>query len=290
MSIQIVTPPAALPLDLAEIKAIARITFANGEDGIIRRWLGAATNYAENITRKSLVVARFKQVLDGFPGMQMPGGVGYGNAYARPGNAIYLERGPVLNVVSIQYVEVGSGQVKTVGVDDSVEYVVDYAYDPVRITPKFGQIWPISQPQIGSVWITFDAGYAAKITANPTADTISPIGWPALKVDDVVRLTNSGGDLPAPLQQMTDYFVKSVVSPGVYTLAATAGGTQIDITDPGGGTSYLFGVPDGIIAWLTLRAQALFENREEVVASPGLTVIASLPFADRLLDGFVTYI
>lgn len=284
MSIQTTTAPAAYPLDLAELKAVARIPYT-AEDAILRRWLAAATNFAENITRKTLIVARFKQVLDGFPGQQVLGGVQYGSAYARPGNAIYLERNPVANVASIQYIEIGSGVTKTVGVDDSVQYTVDYAYDPVRITPVFGQIWPIPQPQIGSVWVNFYAGFAAKITADATANTMTPLGWPALKSGDVVRFTNSGGALPAPLQAMTDYAIDTITSPGTYTLKDSAG-IAVDLTDAGTGTSYLFGVPDGILSWLTLRAQALYENREEISDAPRLEV---LPFADRLLDCFVTH-
>jgi hypothetical protein len=38
-------------------------------------------------------------------------------------------------------------------------YTVDTACEPARITPVFGQMWPISLPQIGAVSVTFDAGY-----------------------------------------------------------------------------------------------------------------------------------
>jgi hypothetical protein len=41
----------------------------------------------------------------------------------------------------------------------ATNYAMDLACEPARITPKFGQIWPINLPQIGSVWVTFDAGY-----------------------------------------------------------------------------------------------------------------------------------
>jgi len=40
-------------------------------------------------------------------------------------------------------------------------YTVDAACEPARITPVFGQIWPPTLPQIGSVGVIFDAGYGA---------------------------------------------------------------------------------------------------------------------------------
>jgi len=41
----------------------------------------------------------------------------------------------------------------------AANYTVDSACEPARITPVFGQIWPIALPQIGAVSVIFDAGY-----------------------------------------------------------------------------------------------------------------------------------
>jgi hypothetical protein len=43
----------------------------------------------------------------------------------------------------------------------TTNFTVDAACEPARITPVFGQIWPIALPQIGAVSVTFDAGYGA---------------------------------------------------------------------------------------------------------------------------------
>ena len=163
-------------------------------------------------------------------------------------------------------------------------YVVDYTSDPVRITPVFGQIWPIPVPQIGAVWVIFDTGFAAPITA--TGNNVTVQGWIPLVIGNVVRFTNSGGALPTPLAAKTDYFIQSAVSVGVYTLSATYGGAVLPITTPGTGTSYLSGIPEGIRAWMKLRLASMYENREELDAG-GL--IMALPYVDRLLDGFRTY-
>lgn len=271
-----VTPPTAEPIDLADAKLHLRVNFST-DDSLVSAWISAARDYAENFTRKQICTARWKQVMDAFP---YGYGSSYGNPYSRPDSTIYLERGPVLQVVSINYTDT-QGVTQTV---PAANYVVDYASDPVRIMPVFGQIWPIPIPQIGSVWVIFDAGYAAPITASGNNVTVQ--GWLPLIVGNVVRLSNSGGALPAPLAPKADYYVQSVVSPGVYTLSATSGGSVIPLTTTGTGTSYLGLVPEGLTAWMKLRLAAMYENREELDSSG---MIKPLPYADRLLDGYKTY-
>ncbi|HUX23221.1 MAG TPA: head-tail connector protein [Burkholderiales bacterium] len=277
MALTQITPPTAEPVDLAEAKLHARVDIPD-DDTMIGALLGAARDYAENLTGKQLVSARWKQTLDSFPGGMIPSAP-YSQTFSLPGNAILLRRHPVIQVVSIQYLDMG-GVVQTV---DPTTYVADLSTEPARITPVFGQIWPIPMPQIGSVWVTFDAGYAAPIIS--TGNSITVQGWAPLVVGDAIRLSNSGGALPSPLKAKTDYFVQSVVSPGVYALAATSGGSAITLTGPGTGTSYLGVVPEGISAWLKIRLSTIYENREEVaIMTRGK--IDVLPYVDRLLDGF----
>jgi SPP1 family predicted phage head-tail adaptor len=61
----------------------------------------------------------------------------------------------VQSVVEIRYLDMaGAWQVMP-----AASYTVDSACEPARITPVFGQIWPIALPQIGAVSVIFDAGY-----------------------------------------------------------------------------------------------------------------------------------
>jgi uncharacterized phiE125 gp8 family phage protein len=80
-----------------------------------------------------------------------------GVPFSLPGHAILLNKSPVQSVTSIKYLDM-SGVQQTMPPTD---YVVDTSTEPARITPVFGKIWPISLPQIGSVEITFIAGYSA---------------------------------------------------------------------------------------------------------------------------------
>lgn len=283
MALVLLTPPTAQPLDLAEVRVHCRVDIGD-DDLLLGTMIGAVRDYAENLLGKQLVAARWQQVMDSFPGAMEASFAPYGMPYANPGNAIKLSRFPVRRVVSIQYLD-QQGVQQTV---DPATYTVDYSTEPVRITPVFGQIWPIPRPQIGAVSVTFDAGYAAPITFNGNAVTAR--GWQTLVVGDVIRLSNSGGALPAPLQPLTDYYVESVVQAGTYTLAATAGGPAIDITGTASGTCYVGSIPEGITQWMKLRLAALYENREEVVVMQR-GVVAELSYIDRLLDGFrvITY-
>jgi hypothetical protein len=43
---------------------------------------------------------------------------------------------------------------------DSSDYVVDLVCEPARLTPAFGRVWPAALPQIGSVVVNFETGYA----------------------------------------------------------------------------------------------------------------------------------
>ncbi|HET6912064.1 MAG TPA: phage head-tail connector protein, partial [Rhodanobacteraceae bacterium] len=136
MPLILVTPPTAEPMDLAEAKLHLR-EVTSDQDAFVSVALSAAREFAENFTRKQLVNARWKQVMDAFPS-SLGSGTPYGRPYTLPLDAIYLQRGPVTQVVSIQYLDM-RGAEQTV---DPATYTVDYSSDPVRITPVFGQIWP----------------------------------------------------------------------------------------------------------------------------------------------------
>jgi uncharacterized phiE125 gp8 family phage protein len=138
---------------LAEAKLHLRVDFSD-EDTLIAALISAARQAAETITGRQIVTARWKLVLDAFPGPSLMG-VPAGRPFTLPGHAILIPKAPVQSIVSIDYLDMGSVQ-RTM---PSANYVADLACEPARITPVFGQIWPITLPQIGAVSVTFDAGW-----------------------------------------------------------------------------------------------------------------------------------
>lgn len=278
--LQILTQPAGLPIDIA----LARLQVNQDlttDDALLRVAIQGASNFAESQIERALLATRFRLVLDSFPGPSLIG-VPFGRPFSLPGHAIVLPRAPLLQVVSITYLD-------TAGVWQTMlatDYVVDDSDAITRITPVFGKIWPITMPQIGAVRVTFDAGYAARVVADATADTLTFSLWKPVAVNDVVRVSNSGGALPAPLQPSTDYYVQAVAGNAI-KLAATAGGAVIDLTDVGTGTNYIGEIPGGIVGWMLLRLGSLYENREEV-ALMNRGKLEPLSFVDGLLDPYRT--
>ena len=171
MPIQLVTPPTEEPVSLLEAKLHLRVDF-DEDDMLIASLITAARQAAETLTGRQLTTARWKQVLDCFPGPSLMG-VPAGQTFTLPGHAILLAKAPVQSVVSINYLDMGSVN-QTM---PALTYTVDVACEPARITPVFGQIWPICLPQIGAVSVTFDAGYG---TASQVPEGIK--SWIKLRV------------------------------------------------------------------------------------------------------------
>ena len=155
MPMQLITPPAAEPVSLAEAKLHLRVDF-DEDDALIQALISAARQAAEMLTQRQLVTARWRFVLDSFPGPSLMG-VPAGQTFTLPGHAILIPKSPLQSVVEIRYLDMaGVSQVMP-----SAHYTVDKACEPARITPVFGQIWPVALPQIGAVSVTFDAGYGS---------------------------------------------------------------------------------------------------------------------------------
>ena len=153
MPMQLITPPAGEPVSLAEAKLHLRVDF-DDDDSLIQVLISAARQAAETLTNRQLVTARWRMVLDSFPGPSLMG-VPAGQVFTLPGHAVLLPKSPVQSVVEIRYLDMaGVWQVMP-----AANYTVDCACEPARITPVFGQIWPIALPQIGAVSVIFDAGY-----------------------------------------------------------------------------------------------------------------------------------
>jgi uncharacterized phiE125 gp8 family phage protein len=178
------------PVSLLEAKAHLRVDIPD-DDALITALIVAARMHAETVTRRALIAQSWKLVLDSFPGPTLIG-IPWGKPFTLPGHAIILEKSQVRVVTAIQYLDM-SGAIQVM---PSANYTVDLTSEPCRITPVFGQIWPIPMPQIGAVEVDFSAGYAEPFVADAANSTISFQGpWvPA----QPFMLSNSGGASPRP--------------------------------------------------------------------------------------------
>ncbi|MER2515613.1 MAG: head-tail connector protein [Candidatus Accumulibacter phosphatis] len=162
MPLQLITPAAEEPVSLAEAKRHLRVESAD-DDALIASLISAARQAAETLTGRQFVTARWKLVLDSFPGPSLMG-VPAGLPFSLPGHAILLPKCPVQSVFAIRYLDM-SGTTQTM---PRADYTVDTACEPARVTPVFGSAWPVSLPQIGAVTLVFAAGYgdAASVPAG----------------------------------------------------------------------------------------------------------------------------
>ncbi len=155
MSLQLINPPAEEPVTLTEAKLHLRVDFIE-DDTLITALISAARQAAESITGRQMVTARWKYILDGFPGSSLMG-LSIDKSFTLPGHALLIPKVPVQSIISIDYLDMNSVW-QTM---PAMTYARDLACEPARITPVFGQIWPITLPQIGAVSVTFEAGYGS---------------------------------------------------------------------------------------------------------------------------------
>jgi len=248
MSNVIVTGPCAEPIQLAEAKAHLRVT-GTDDDAYVTGLIRAAREFAETWTRRSLVVQTRREYLDRL----------YGE--------IRLPAPPLVAVDAITYVD-GAGVTQTITASD---YVVDAYAEPGRVYPAYAKWWPSTRGDANGVIVTYKAGYALPFTAVAATDICTGKGR-NLMDGTCVRLSNSGGALPAGLAANTDYYVVSA-SGATFKLAAMAGGAAIDITDTGTGTHFVGVVPRPILQAILFLIGQWYGNREAVAAGQAPTVV-----------------
>ncbi len=258
--------PAVEPIHLDEAKAHVRVEHAT-EDSLIAACIAAARAAAEHRTGRALVAQRWRFTADGWP-------------WDACRERLVVPISPLVDVAAITYLD-------TLGDRQTLDPAT-YQVVPDELTgwiqPAWGESWPALREQPDSVRVDAIVGHVARFTADATANTITLTGWPTLAVDDVVRLSNSGGALPGGLAAMTEYYIQSVPSTDVYKLAASAGGAAIDITSAGTGTHFLGELPEGLRAWLLLAVGTLYTHRETLAR--GQQVELPGGFWDHLLDPY----
>jgi hypothetical protein len=148
------------PVYLAEAKLHLKVDFPD-DDTKIASLITSARSYCETRLRQAILTQTVALHLDEFPG-----GGGYLNRQIRrigpsvpywlPSvtTPIELFRPPVQSVTSVQYYDF-TNTLQTVS-PSLYEFEQD---TPARIMPVFGQTWPIPQPRIGAVVITYVVGY-----------------------------------------------------------------------------------------------------------------------------------
>lgn len=291
MSLQIVSPPAAEPVDLQEMKDHLRIDHTY-EDEIIRSYLSAARERCEVESRGTVAVATtYRASFDRFPlmtyGQNVPGSpvvepVINDTWPLSPGQwALKLPRGPMLSLTSVRYYD-AAGTLQTMSLSS---LIADTQSEPPRVTPAQGAYWPASQFRPGAVQVDFVAGYSAPITLS--GDTFTARGR-TFANNDTLRLWNSGGALPSGTDSTTTYYVVNA-SGSTFKLSTSEGGASLTPSDSGQGTHFAGIYPPGntpasLRVAIKLLAAHWYENREAVSVTP----LTPLPMGVEALLATVT--
>lgn len=280
----LVSAPTAEPISLDEAKIHARIDITD-DDALVSALITAARLYCEGVQNRAYVTQTWDLTMDRFPGRELTGGYS-GNAYGLGTHrrvydgrsypdAIEFPSAPLRSVGSLTYTD--STGAATVW--DPANYIVDTKHTPGRLALGYQRYWPtVTLQPINGVAVRFVAGSACPFTVNTTTNVVTAPGH-ALIAADPVRLSNSGGALPGGLAVDTDYYPVNILG-STLQLAATAGGTAIDITSAGTGVHFLGLVPKTAIQAMYLLIGHWYENREAVVTG---TISKEIEFAVNAL-------
>jgi uncharacterized phiE125 gp8 family phage protein len=162
--LDLITPPAAYPVDVSAAKVYARVS-TDTENALIERWIRTATELVQERTDRQCLAATFELVLDSFADWSWL-------RRSQP-DRIELRPAPLLAVESVKYLDV-DGVERTL-VADTDYYVSLPGGTPPRATCPAGAVclmpdvsWPETQSgRRDSVRVRFTAGYGVAAAAVP---------------------------------------------------------------------------------------------------------------------------
>lgn len=140
----LVTPAATGVITTAQAKTHMNVT-TSGDDTYIGTLVDAATNYAENYTRRALINQTWDFKFNCFK------------------DEMEIPLPPLSSVTSVKYID-GDGTEQTLATS---VYTVDTASDPGRVVLSYNQSWPTVRNQINAVTVRAVAGYASTATGVP---------------------------------------------------------------------------------------------------------------------------
>lgn len=138
MTVVKVTPPSQYPVTVAQAKTHCRVDITDDDTLFSDLLIPAATEYAELFLRRPLVTQTLKMT------------------FKKLHKEIQFSIGNIRSVDSITYLD-GDGARQTLAAD---QYTYDVDSEPVCIVPAYNVTYPTVREIVGSVVVTFTAGYA----------------------------------------------------------------------------------------------------------------------------------
>lgn len=257
--LQQIVAPASEPLTISEVRAHLRLP-ADEYNTLIEGLITTARQFFEEEDDRRLVTQTWKLTLERFPCW-----------------TIDVPIRPLQVVNSIKYID-ADGVRQTV---DPAKYLIDKSSFVPRVTPSYGESWPVARSQNNAVEIEFDCGYGYQrnissltAAASAVAGTTTPHG---LSVGDVVHFADVVG-----MTEINGLY-------GIINAVGDATHLTLDL-DSSGFTAYSSG---GQIAWgpdlpnplkqaLLLLIGHFYENRED---SAVVSSMIQIPMGYKSLIG-----
>ena len=139
-------PPTALPISMAEAKAIVGSRWCHGDDALLAGYIRTATDLTEQYLGRALITSTWEYRVDHFP-------------WCRWDNGIRIPLAPVQAITEITYLDLDGA----VQVLDPDRYAVSGLPDAALISAAPGQSWPALLWQREAITITFTAGYGNEL-------------------------------------------------------------------------------------------------------------------------------
>lgn len=160
--------PTVEPITLADVRSHRRLDSDDTtQDVLIALLIQMAREYAESFTGLGFISQQRRMTLDGFPGIILPlapfAGVAAWLPTPQPSPEIGVQYGPLMSVDSITYLD-AVGTLQTLA---PTVYTVDKSGIFPRISLAYGQQWPDTLPQIGSVAINVTLGFGTTAAQVP---------------------------------------------------------------------------------------------------------------------------
>jgi uncharacterized phiE125 gp8 family phage protein len=162
--LKIVTRPALAPISRIEARDHLRLD-EDFDDGQVRAYIAAATEWAENYTGRALISRTMQMFLDGAPVQEerLSEGMVTGYSNVRHRGSITIPMSPVASVSSIKYY----ADDDTESTWASSNYHVDTISTPARIVLREGATYPTDLRDANGLEINFTAGYGTNPSDVP---------------------------------------------------------------------------------------------------------------------------
>jgi hypothetical protein len=266
MALLTLKAPAAEPVSVAQLIGYGHID-PNEDQALLGMLISSAREWCEAFCERAFMYQTKRLLMDFFPGyvdMKLAGQK-VSSPFVSGANAvlvgiryaIILPWPFVRRIVTLQYQDPNDGSMQTMTpvtpstASPSItnQFIVDIDSQPARLTPTFGNMWPVARVAVNAVQVDYQTGYAGPIAVSMTAGSAaltSDMTFLSRDIGQPISIPNAAAGGKTPLAAT----IVAVDASGNATLDQAAGASV------SGQTTNFGAVPNSVqLAILALAAQ-----------------------------------